>query len=229
MISPLLANIYLHYVLDLWAKRWRRHEATGDMIIVRYADDFIVGFQHEADARRFLDKMRERLQEFALSLHPEKTRLIEFGRLAAENRKRRGLGKPETFTFLGFIFICSKTRQGKFQIKRKTRRDRMRAKLQAIKQELRRRMHRPIPEQGKWLKQVVTGYFNYHAVPTNGPTLTAFLFHVTNLWRRTLRRRSQKDWTTWERAARLANDWLRVSRDREHGFHCIVSTDFAGS
>ena len=212
VISPLLANVYLHYVLDLWAERWRRREATGDMIIVRYADDFIVGFQHEADARRFLDTMRERLQEFALSLHPEKTRLIEFGRLAVENRKRRGLGKPETFTFLGFIFICSKTRRGKFRIKRKSRRDRMRVKLQAIKQELRRRMHQPIPEQGKWLKQVVTGYFNYHAVPTNGPTLTAFRFHVTNLWRRTLRRRSQKDWTIWERAARLANDWLPKPR-----------------
>src|SRR6266480_2378558 len=212
VISPLLANVYLHYVLDLWAERWRRREATGDMIIVRYADDFIVGFQHEADARRFLDAMRERLQEFALSLHPEKTRLIEFGRLAVENRKRRGLGKPETFTFLGFIFICSKTRRGKFQIKRKSRRDRMRVKLQAIKQELRRRMHQPIPEQGKWLMQVVTGYFNYHAVPTNGPTLTAFRFHVTNLWRRTLRRRSQKDWTTKERIARLANDWLPKPR-----------------
>ena len=165
MISPWLANVYLHYALDLWAERWRRREATGDMIIVRYADDFIVGFQHEADARRFLATMRERLQEFTLSLHPEKTRLIEFGRLAVENRKRRGLGKPETFTFLGFIFICSKTRRGKFQIKRKSRRDRMRVKLQAIKQELRRRMHQRIPEQGKWLKQVVTGYFNYHAVP----------------------------------------------------------------
>jgi RNA-directed DNA polymerase len=212
VISPLLANVYLHYALDLWAERWRRREATGDMIIVRYADDFIVGFQHEADARRFLDTMRERLQEFALSLHPEKTRLIEFGRLAVENRKRRGLGKPETFTFLGFIFICSKTRRGKFQIKRKSRRDRMRVKLQAIKQELRRRMHQPIPEQGKWLKQVVTGYFNYHAVPTNGPTLTAFRFHVTNLWRRTLRRRSQKDWMTKERTARLANDWLPKPR-----------------
>jgi RNA-directed DNA polymerase len=161
------------------------------MIIVRYADDFIVGFQHEGDARRFLNEMRERLQEFALTLHPEKTRLIEFGRIAAENRKRRGSGKPETFTFLGFTFICSKTRRGKFQIKLKSRRDRMREKLQAIKQELLRRMHQPIPQQGRWLKQVVTGYFNYHAVPTNGPTLTAFLFHVTNLWRRTLRRRSQ--------------------------------------
>jgi group II intron reverse transcriptase/maturase len=212
VISPLLANLYLHYVLDLWAERWRRREAAGDMIIVRYADDFIVGFEHESDARRFLDEMRERLQEFALSLHSEKTRLIEFGRLAAANRKRRGLGKPETFTFLGFTFICSKTRRGKFQIKRKSRRDRMRVKLQAIKQELRRSMHQPIPQQGRWLQQVVTGYFNYHAVPTNGPTLTAFLFHVTNLWRRTLRQRSQKDWTTWERIKRLADDWLPQPR-----------------
>src|SRR5712672_958312 len=212
VISPLLANVYLHYVLDLWAERWRRREATGDMIIVRYADDFIVGFEHESDARRFLDEMRERLREFALTLHSEKTRLIEFGRLAAANRKRRGLGKPETFTFLGFTFICSKTRRGKFQIKRKSRRDRMRAKLQTIKQELRQGMHQPIPKQGRWLRQVVTGYFNYHAVPTNSSTLTAFLFHVTNLWRRTLRQRSQKDWTTWKRIKRLADDWLPKPR-----------------
>src|SRR6266404_5781261 len=212
VISPLLANLYLHYVFDLWAERWRRREAAGDMIIVRYADDLIVGFEHETDARRFLDEMRNRLQEFALSLHSEKTRLIEFGRFAAENRKRRGLGKPETFTFLGFTFICSKTRRGKFQIKRKSRRDRMQAKLQAIKQELRRSLHQPIPQQGRWLQQVVTGYFNYHAVPTNSSTLTAFLFHVTNLWRRTLRQRSQKDWTTWERIKRLADDWLPKPR-----------------
>src|SRR5205807_2393671 len=156
-----------------WAVRWRQREATGDMIIVRYADDFIIGFQHESDARHFLDEMRERLQKFALTLHPEKTRLIEFGRLAAESRERRGLGKPETFNFLGFTFICSKSRRGKFQIKRKSRRDRMRAKLQAIKQELRRRIHQPIPVQGKWLRQVVTGYFNYHAVPTNSPAVDA--------------------------------------------------------
>jgi RNA-directed DNA polymerase len=212
VISPLLANLYLHYVFDLWAERWRRREAAGNMIIVRYADDLIVGFEHETDARRFLDEMRKRLQEFALSLHSEKTRLIEFGRFAAENRKRRGLGKPETFTFLGFTFICSKTRRGKFQIKRKSRRDRMQAKLQAIKQELRRRMHQPIPQQGRWLQQVVTGYFNYHAVPTNSSSLTAFLFHVTNLWRRTLQQRSQKDWTTWERIKRLADDWLPKPR-----------------
>src|SRR5712692_5547717 len=208
VISPLLANIYLHYVLDLWAERWRRREATGDMIIVRYADDFIVGFQHESDARRFWNVMRERLQEFALSLHPEKTRLIEFGRFAAENRKRHGLGKPETFNFLGFTFICGKSLRGKFLVKRKTRRDRMRAKLKEIKQELRWRMHQPIPVQGKWLRQVVTGYFNYHAVPTNGPALAAFRFFVTELWQRTLRRRSQKDGMTWERITRLANDWL---------------------
>jgi RNA-directed DNA polymerase len=208
VISPLLANIYLHYALDLWAMRWRRREATGDMIIVRYADDFIIGFQHESDARHFLDEMRERLGKFALSLHPEKTPLIEFGRFAAERRKRRGLGKPETFNFLGFTFICGKTRQDKFQIKRKTRRDRMRAKLKMIKEEMWRRMHQPIPDQGKWLGRVVSGYFNYHAVPTNGPALAVFGHHVTDLWRHTLRRRSQKDRITWAQMTQLANAWL---------------------
>jgi len=212
VISPLLANIYLHYVFDLWAERWRRREASGDMILVRYADDLVVGFEHEADARRFLDEMRERLGKYSLSLHPEKTRLIEFGRHAAENRKRRGLGKPETFSFLGFIFINGKSRRGKFQIKRKSRPDRMRAKMQAIKQELRRRMHQPIPAQGKWLKQVVTGYFNYHAVPTNGRALATFRFRVIDLWTRTLRRRSQKDRTAWEWVRRLANDFLPKPR-----------------
>src|ERR1700688_5040576 len=206
VISPLLANIYLHYVFDLWAERWRRREATGDMIIVRYADDLVVGFEHEADARRFLDEMRERLGKYSLSLHPEKTRMIEFGRHAAENRKRRGLGKPETFSFLGFIFISGKSRRGKFQIKRKSRPDRMRAKLQDIKQGLRRRMHQPIPVQGKWLGQVVKGYFNYHAVPTNSQALVAFRFLVTKLWQRSLRRRSQNDGTTLERITRLALD-----------------------
>jgi len=142
VISPLVANIYLHYVLDLWAERWRRREATGDMIIVRYADDFIVGFQHKVDARHFLNEMRARMQEFALSLHPEKTRLIEFGRFAAKNRKQRGLGRPETFNFLGFTFICGKSRRGYFLLKRKTRRDRMRAKLRMVKEEMRRRLRR---------------------------------------------------------------------------------------
>ena len=210
--SPLLANVYLHYVFDLWANRWRQREATGDMIIVRYADDIVVGFEHEADARRFWEAMRERLQEFALSLHPDKTRLLEFGRFAAANRKRRGLGKPETFTFLGFTFICGRTRRGDFQIHRKTRRDRMQAKLTEIKEELRRRMHQSIPQQGRWLRQVVTGYYNYHAVPTNSRALEAFHYHVIDLWRRTLRRRSQKDGSTWERIARIANDWLPKPR-----------------
>jgi RNA-directed DNA polymerase len=208
VISPLLANIYLHYALDLWTERWRRREATGDMIIVRYADDFIIGFQHESDARRFLDEMRKRLGAFALSLHPEKTRLIEFGRFAAERRKRRGLGKPETFNFLGFTFICGATRTGQFQIKRKTRADRMRAKLREIKASLRRCMHQPIPDQGKWLRQVVRGYFNYYAVPTNGRALDEFRHHVTDLWRRTLRCRSQKAQITWERITLLVDAWL---------------------
>jgi RNA-directed DNA polymerase len=208
VISPLLANIYLLHVFDLWANDWRQHEATGDMIIVRYADDFIVGFQHESDARRFLDTLRKRLGEYALSLHPEKTRLIEFGRFAAENRRRRGLGKPETFNFLGFTFICGKSRRGKFLIKRKTRRDRMRAKLKAVKEQLQRRMHQPIPETGKWLRQVVKGYFNYHAVPTNSRVLVAFLDEVIRLWYHALRRRSQRGRLSWERMIELADDWL---------------------
>src|SRR6476659_404384 len=208
VISPLLANVYLHYVFDLWADRWRRREATGDVIIVRYADDIVVGFEHEADARRFWDAMRARFEEFALSLHPEKTRLIEFGRFAAVTRARRGLGKPETFNFLGFTFICGKSRQGRFQIKRKTRADRMRAKLREITQEMRRRMHQPIPAQGRWLERFVRGYFNYHAVPTNGQALEVFRHHVTNLWRRTLRRRSQKGRMTWARMMQLVDAWL---------------------
>uniref|UniRef100_UPI0038BDBE39 group II intron reverse transcriptase/maturase n=1 Tax=Paraburkholderia sediminicola TaxID=458836 RepID=UPI0038BDBE39 len=206
--SPLFANVYLHYAFDLWANRWRRREATGNVIITRYADDIVVGFEHEADARHFWDAMRARLEEFSLTLHPDKTRLLEFGRSAAGRRKRCGLGRPETFTFLGFIFICGRSRRGAFQLQRKTRGDRMRAKLRQIKEELRRRMHEPIPVQGQWLRQVVRGYFAYHAVPTNSRALAAFRYHVTNLWRRTLRRRSQKDAMTWERMARIANAWL---------------------
>jgi RNA-directed DNA polymerase len=208
VISPLLANVYLHYTFDLWAERWRRREATGDMIIVRYADDIIVGFEHEDDAQRFLDAMRGRLQEFSLSLNPGKTRLIEFGRYAAVRRVQRGLGKPETFTFLGFVHICGQSRRGSFLLKRRSRRDRMQAKLKEIKEELRRQMHRPIPEQGQWLTQVTKGYFAYHAVPTNLAALRAFRFCVTRLWHRTLRRRSQKDGFTWERMAKLADDYL---------------------
>jgi group II intron reverse transcriptase/maturase len=210
--SPLLANIYPHYVFDLWAERWRRREATGDMIVVRYADDLVVGFQHESDARRFLDAMRLRFEEFALSLHPDKTRLIEFGRHAAVRRAQRGLGKPETFNFLGFTFICGKSRRGSFLIKRKTRSDRLRAKLAEIKEELRRRMHHSIPEQGGWLAQVIRGFFAYHAVPTNFAALGDFRAQVIWLWLRSLRRRSQKDGSLWERMAKLADDYLPKPR-----------------
>ena len=210
--SPLLANVYLHYVFDLWAERWRRREAQGNVIIVRYADDIVVGFQHEADARRFWEAMRLRFEQFSLALHPDKTRLLEFGRYAAANRMQRGLGKPETFTFLGFIFICGNSRRGAFQLQRKTRGDRMRAKLREIKEALRKRMHEPIPDQGRWLKQVVRGFFAYHAVPTNSRALGAFRHHVSDLWRRTLRRRSQKDGMTWAWITKIADAWLPQPR-----------------
>jgi RNA-directed DNA polymerase len=212
VISPLLGNIYLHYVLDLWAERWRRHETRGDMIIVRYADDLVAGFEHEDDARRFLDAMHERFGTFALSLHPDKTRLIEFGRHAAADRRKRGVGRPETFSFLGFTYICGRSRRGYFQLQRKTRRDRLRAKLGEIKVELHRRMHQPIPVQGSWLGRVVTGHFAYYAVPTNARALSAFRHYVTDLWRRTLRRRSQKDGFTWDRMTKLADHWLPAPR-----------------
>jgi RNA-directed DNA polymerase len=212
VISPLLANVYLHYVFDLWAARWRRREATGDMIMVRYADDIVVGFQHEDDARRFWDEMRERLRAFSLALHPEKTRLIEFGRFAARNRELRGLGKPETFKFLGFVFICAKSRRGVFQLRRKSRGDRMMTKLQEIKEALRKRMHVPIPEAGTWLAQIVAGYFAYHAVPTNSAALEAFRYHVVVLWHRQLCRRSQRAHVAWERMAKLADEFLPKPR-----------------
>lgn len=221
--SLLLANIYLHYAFDVWAAWWRQHHANGTMRIVRYADDRVVGFEHEADARRFWTDLQPRMEKFWLTLHPEKTRLIEFGRYAAEHRARRGLGKPETFNFLGFTHIGGRSSRGAFQLKRKTRRDRMRAKLRAIKEELRRRMHEPIPEQGQWLRQAVRGYFAYHAVPTNFKSLSAFRFHVKDLWRRTLRRRSQKDRTAWDRITRLAADFLPVPRI----LHPWPSTRFA--
>ena len=208
VIAPLLANVDPHDAFDLWAERWRRREATGDVIIVRYADDIVVGFEREADARRFRDAMRARLEEFALSLHPDKTRLIAFGRHAAARRRRHGLGKPETFDFLGFTLICGASRAGGFLVRRKTRRDRLRAKLQEIQGELRRRRHRPIPAQGRWLRRVVAGFFAYHAVPTNGRALAAFRYHVSGLWRRALRRRGQRGDLTWGRIAALADDWL---------------------
>jgi len=211
-ISPLLANIYLHYVFDLWVRQWRGREAKGKVIVVRYADDIVAGFELESDARRLLDAMRERFEQFGLELHGKKTRLMEFGRFAADRRKRRGQGKPETFTFLGFTFICGKSRSGSYQLQRKTRTDRMRDKLSEIKTQMRKRMHASIPEQGKWLRSVVTGFFAYHAVPTNQRALSAFRYHVVELWRKSLRRRSQKTNLTWERMTQLVNDWLPTPR-----------------
>jgi len=212
VISPLLANIYLHYVFDLWVRQWRGREAKGKVIVVRYADDIVAGFELESDARRLLDAMRERFEQFGLELHGKKTRLMEFGRFAADRRKRRGQGKPETFTFLGFTFICGKSRSGSYQLQRKTRTDRMRDKLSEIKTQMRKRMHASIPEQGKWLRSVVTGFFAYHAVPTNQRALSAFRYHVVELWRKSLRRRSQKTNLTWERMTQLVNDWLPTPR-----------------
>jgi RNA-directed DNA polymerase len=187
------------------------------------ATRLVVGFEHESDARRFWDALRARLEEFALSLHPEKTRLIEFGRHAADKRARAGLGKPETFKFLGFVFICGKSHRGQFFVQRKTRRDRMQAKLKEVKKELRKRMHQSIPEQGRWLAQVVRGYFAYHAVPTNRASISAFRRYVIRLWLRTLRRRSQKDRFAWERMPRLADDWLPQPRN----FHPWPNVRFA--
>jgi group II intron reverse transcriptase/maturase len=214
VISPLLANVYLHYVFDLWVQQWRRRNAHGNMIVVRYADDLVTGFEHEADARAFLADMRARFEAFGLGLHPEKTRLIEFGRHASKHRKDRGLGKPETFTFLGFLHISGQSRRGKFLLWRKSRPDRMRAKLKAIKTDLRLRMHETQNAQGRWLRSVVMGYFNYHAVPTNSHALAAFRDHVLKLWQHTLRRRSQKDRTSLEAVRRLASLWLPPPRIR---------------
>ena len=207
-ISPLLANVYLHYVFDLWANQWRSRHAHGDVIIVRYADDLVVGFQHKEDAEQFLDGLKERMREFGLEIHPEKTRLIQFGRFAAPQRERQGKGKPETFDFLGFTHICGKTRSGRFMVPRHTMNRRMRAKLQEVKQTLRLHMHSPVPEQGAWLRSVVRGYYAYHAVPTNMGALEAFRTQVTCYWLKTLRRRSQKSRITWERMHQIANRWL---------------------
>jgi len=212
VISPLLANIYLHYVFDLWAQQWRQRHARGDVIMVRYADDIVVGYEHQADAVRFLADMRDRLARFALTLHPEKTRLIEFGRRAAGDRRARGLGKPETFNFLGFTHICGRSRRGDFQLRRKSRSDRVRARLQAVKEALRRRMHESIDEQGAWLRRIVMGFNAYHAVPTNAVALWDFRYNITNLWKRTLRWRGQKGAVAWKRMTVLQNRWLPKPR-----------------
>jgi len=212
VISPLIANIYLHYVFDLWAEVWRKKIAHGDMIVVRYADDLVVGFQHRHEAERFLKEFGERLAKFGLELHPEKTQLIEFGRFAAENRRKRGEGKPEAFTFLGFTHFCGSNRWGRFTVWRKTARKRLSAKLQAVKQQLRRRMHEPVPLVGQWLRSVVTGYYQYHGVPGNWSSLNRFREQVQRYWRHVLRRRSQKARVTWERLERLFRCWLPVPK-----------------
>jgi RNA-directed DNA polymerase len=207
-LSPLLANIYLHYVLDLWVAWWRDHHAHGEVIIVRWADDFVVGFEDEQDARQFLVELRERFARFGLELHPDKTRLLEFGRHAAWKRRRRGAGKPETFDFLGFTHICATNRAGRFWIKRITIAKRMRAKLAEIKIELKRRWHHPIPEQGQWLASVLRGHYAYYAVPGNSDAVNDLRFQATRLWRKRLRRRSQRARLNWARMKRIANRWL---------------------
>jgi RNA-directed DNA polymerase len=210
--SPLLANIYLHYVFDLWVQAWRKKRAHGAVIVVRYADDIVVGFEFKDEAEQFWAELKERMQKFQLELHPEKTRLFEFGRQAAKNRKRASLGKPETFDFLGFTHICGKTRRGRFLVLRQTIRKRMQAKLQEVKIGLWRRMHDPVPEVGKWLKSVVGGHLRYFGVPGNRHALAHFRYTVSNLWHRALCRRSQHGRVKWERMKRLIRNWLPPAR-----------------
>ena len=211
-ISPLLANIYLHYAFDLWVHAWRRTRAKGEMIVVRYADDFIVGFEHRQEAERFLEELRERFRKFGLELHPEKTRLIEFGRYARRDRERCGDSKPENFSFLGFTHYCALTRNGKFKVLRLTMAKRMRAKLAELKGEVRRRKHRPIPEVGHWLGTVLRGHYQYYGVPGNSYGLRRFQRQVIYLWYRVLRRRSQRTRLTWERMNRLVRSYLPTPR-----------------
>jgi RNA-directed DNA polymerase len=208
VISPLLANVYLHYVFDLWIELWRQKVASGEVVVVRYADDLVVGFQHRKDAERFLKEFKERLASFALELHPEKTRLIEFGRFAQLNRKRRGEGKPETFTFLGFTHYCATSTNGYFALRRVTQPKRMRATLRKIKAVLRERMHEPVNDVGQWLKRVVEGYYRYHAVPGNTATLGRFRDRLCNLWRAMLGRRSQRSRPSWPRIRPTFERWL---------------------
>jgi group II intron reverse transcriptase/maturase len=211
-VSPLLANVYLHYVFDRWVRQWRKRHARGEVIAVRFADDFIVGFERRNDAVLFLRDLRVRLAKFNLELHPDKTRLIEFGRYAAERRAARGLGKPETFDFLGFTHICGKGRNGRFWLRRQTIKKRMRAKLKQVKDQLKRRRHLPIPEQGKWLASVVRGHLNYYAVPGNSRAISAFRRQVGRLWHQALRRRSQRHRLPWSRMELLLARWIPPSR-----------------
>jgi group II intron reverse transcriptase/maturase len=225
VISPLLANIYLHYAFDLWVNVWRKKWARGEVAVIRYADDVISGFQHQADADRFLQNLRERLGKFGLELHPDKTRRIEFGRFAEQNRKRRGDDKPETFDFLGFTHISGKNRLGLFTVRRKTIRTRMRAKLREVKQQLRERMHDPVRQTGQWLKSIVQGHLNYYAVPGNIDSLSVFRDRLTGYWWHTLRRRSQKRRISWTRMLALADRWL----PRPRVLHPYPADRFAAS
>jgi RNA-directed DNA polymerase len=211
-VSPLLANVYLHYVFDVWVQWWRKRYAHGDVIVVRFADDFTVGFEYENDAQRFLIDLRERFAKFGLELHPDKTRLIEFGRHAARRRAARGLGKPETFDFLGFTHFCGKTRAGRFWLRRVTIAKRMRGKLREVNDQLKQRRHRPIPEQGRWLRSVVHGHLAYYAVPGNIDAVNAFRKQVTRHWHKALRRRSQRSRLDWKRMRRLEDRWLPPAR-----------------
>jgi RNA-directed DNA polymerase len=211
-ISPLLANIYLHYVFDLWAQRWRKRQARGEVVIVRFADDFVVGFEHREEAEQFLTELGERFARFGLTLHPDKTRLIEFGRFAAANRRGRGDGKPETFNFLGFTHSCGKTRRGKFTVLRQTVRQRWQAKLKAVKAELRRRLHEPLSAVGGYLRSVVLGHVRYYGVPMNGSSIVAFRSAIGRLWWRALKRRSQSHHLPWERMRRYIDRWLPPAR-----------------
>jgi group II intron reverse transcriptase/maturase len=212
-ISPLLANVYLHYVFDRWVQRWRNTQARGEVIVVRYADDFIVGFQHKEEAERFIKDLRQRFAKFGLELHSEKTRLIEFGPWAAENRRRKGQGKPQTFDFLGFTHVCGRKRSnGYFTVYRQSMRKRLQAKLAEVKAELRRRMCRPVPEVGHWLSMVLTGHYRYYGVPMNTRALGLFRDRVGWLWRRSLSRRSQRGRMPWHRMARLIDRYLPKPR-----------------
>ena len=206
--SPLLANIYLHYVFDLWVQVWRKKRALGHVIVVRYADDVVVGFEFKSEAEQFWKELKERMTKFGLELHPEKTRLLEFGRQAADNRKRRGEGRPETFNFLGFTHMCGKTSRGRFTVIRQTIRKRLQAKLQEVKLELRKRMHDAVPEVGKWLKAVVGGHIRYYGVPRNRYALDYFRLMVANYWHHVLQRRSQRGRVQWGRMQRLIRRWL---------------------
>jgi RNA-directed DNA polymerase len=212
--SPLLANVYLHYVFDLWADWWRRRHARGDVIIVRFADDFTMGFEHREDAQRFLADLRGRFAKFGLELHPDKTRLIEFGRFAARRRAARGFPKPETFDFLGFTHFCGKTTEGRFRLRRTTITKRMRAKLREVNDDLKRRRDQPIPDQGKWVRSVLQGHFAYFAVPGNTDAVEAFRSQVIRHWHRALRRRSQRTRYTWNRMGRLVSRWIPSVRVR---------------